>query len=509
MPPETVQVIPEIPGQTALIVYEEGMETLVVESSMKAEEGNEFAWILPLPSEPISIEEASPGILRTLRFCIGPEVKGAEDTRIVLAVMAFIYSFLIALMFAAKSPKLRNQASEVLIIIVIITLLAMISVGSFLSTRAADRNKVEVISKEAVGNYDTVTLRAESASDLAGWLEENGFAGMPETFIPVVDDYIKDEWIFLCSKLKRSGSGILEPHPLKVKFASREPVYPMRLTALGGTRTDINIFLASDKAFHHKQMKTIFRDRFNETIPVGKTPVISMDKMPRGIRERESSPGSERKNRPLYSTSFDAEIAHQGALEILPDECWITLLEGNLESEDMKEDFIFKQVDKPEPFMRTLYSGKGAAFNALTHFFFIMAGFQLILGIIYRINRMAAKKTFIAGLAIIVVYGLLVYAGAEKTGHTRMISRSSIRYRGMSRLRADLPYIITDDMTREEKKQTVRTYIKEHYYNVYTGEEIKERDAPGDFTFGQDAEGNTIVLYYRENGRSEEISLNP
>ena len=43
--------VPAIPNQRAVIFYKDGVQTLIVQSTLDAPKG-EYAWVVPLPAEP-------------------------------------------------------------------------------------------------------------------------------------------------------------------------------------------------------------------------------------------------------------------------------------------------------------------------------------------------------------------------------------------------------------------------------------------------------------------------
>ena len=67
--PEARKKLPDIPIQRALVEYREGIETLIIESTLDGE-GNRFGWIIPVPNEPLRFEKISPGLLKTLSLQI-------------------------------------------------------------------------------------------------------------------------------------------------------------------------------------------------------------------------------------------------------------------------------------------------------------------------------------------------------------------------------------------------------------------------------------------------------
>src|SRR5690606_5921927 len=82
---------PEIPVQRAAIRFEDGVQTLVVESTFVAEEAAEVAWILPLPAEPTEINVESPGLIETMAFQFGPGVRRQiRGESMVIYAIAFV-----------------------------------------------------------------------------------------------------------------------------------------------------------------------------------------------------------------------------------------------------------------------------------------------------------------------------------------------------------------------------------------------------------------------------------
>src|SRR5687767_1469324 len=61
-----------MPDQSALIHYADGVEYLAIETRFVGE-GQDFAWIVPLPSVP-EIEQITPGLFPTLRVQLAPRV---------------------------------------------------------------------------------------------------------------------------------------------------------------------------------------------------------------------------------------------------------------------------------------------------------------------------------------------------------------------------------------------------------------------------------------------------
>ena len=77
-----------IPDQRALICYTNGTERLVIETRFNGA-GTTFAWVVPLPSQPV-IEEATTGLFPTLQYLFRPQIIH-DVPRYYLGILALIW----------------------------------------------------------------------------------------------------------------------------------------------------------------------------------------------------------------------------------------------------------------------------------------------------------------------------------------------------------------------------------------------------------------------------------
>ncbi len=77
-----------IPDQRALICFSNGTERLVIETRFTGS-GTNFAWVVPLPSQPV-IEEATIGLFPTLQYLFRPEIIH-DVPRYYLGILALIW----------------------------------------------------------------------------------------------------------------------------------------------------------------------------------------------------------------------------------------------------------------------------------------------------------------------------------------------------------------------------------------------------------------------------------
>lgn len=89
---------------------------------------------------------------------------------------------------------------------------------------------VTVISEQVVGDYQTVTFRADEAAAATQWLRDNGFIVNPTTSI-YMESYVQQNMVFVAAKLV-PGAGIKAIKPLKLKYRAAYPQVPLILTAV-------------------------------------------------------------------------------------------------------------------------------------------------------------------------------------------------------------------------------------------------------------------------------------
>jgi len=93
--------------------------------------------------------------------------------------------------------------------------------------------------RRQIGDYDVALLSPVGAEHVIEWLNSNEF-GVPEEAIPILQDYIKDQWWMVAARIhpdaltditqEKLAEGTL--HPLEMIFKAPKCVYPLRLTSL-------------------------------------------------------------------------------------------------------------------------------------------------------------------------------------------------------------------------------------------------------------------------------------
>lgn len=181
-------------SQKAVVMYENGLETLIVSTSFQSD-SKDFAWIIPVPTE--------------------PKVTKSSNA---------IFTGLEQLTKASTNP---NQGVQVL--------------KNFGISETLNQ-AVEVIEQKKVGPYDVVTLQSSDSLALANWLNQNNYNISPEA-TGIFDDYINKNWFFVAAKIDPSQiSDTLNAKlvngditPLKLTFKTDKMIFPFKVS---GTTLD-------------------------------------------------------------------------------------------------------------------------------------------------------------------------------------------------------------------------------------------------------------------------------
>ena len=347
-----VEAKPVIPYQRAFISYRDGVETLIVESFLQAPKGD-YGWVVPVPASPTRVEAVTPGTLATMETLVRPGFARPEGPQHVALALALAFVFLLAVTAPLRHTRRGVQAVCIHLVeavfgflIAALTISLLLVNGFFRSKGSADAASspyptvegVTVRNLGRIGSYDVSVLSATSATGVSAWLEGNGFA-VPAEAAKIVDAYTKDRWQFVAAKIAKSGEGLGSPHPLKIVFPTAQPVFPMRLTALHGTRTHLMLFVAADGG-------------------------AAADGLTPSVRWSGKEPPDKQ---PAWSGygSLPNRIAHPQIKPLLWPQCTLTRLLGDLEPSDMRRD-IWLGVDPSATGPIKVYEPTGAWIHTRT-----------------------------------------------------------------------------------------------------------------------------------------------
>jgi hypothetical protein len=225
---------PGIPYQRAIVAYRNGVETMVVESTLNGSAGD-YAWIVPLPSPPTRVTAVAPDALMvTTRRNLRPSVAvlgfGLSSLGQAIGVGLTLVGFVVGLLGFGTKNRVRNGLAAIAAVVLwIFALLVFYPVFAGPSTPTLDPR-----SRFLVGNYDVKILKARDAGALDNWLRERGGELSPRAR-QAAEAYGRDGWCFAVAHLREHPGGRARPHPIAFEFRAPRPIYPMRLT---GTQTD-------------------------------------------------------------------------------------------------------------------------------------------------------------------------------------------------------------------------------------------------------------------------------
>ena len=384
-----------IPGQSALLVWRDGVETLVIESTFEGA-GTEFAWIVPLPAVP-RIEAATRGLFPTLRALTAPEVmRDGSSTVGALALLVSLLGLIVAGVVAARrgvSWQGRFTASlMVLFFLVSLGGVLVIPKGSF----SAAKGGVTVHAEQVVGAYDTAVLSGSDAAAVRGWLDEHGFL-VPEEATPVLDAYVREGWVFAAARLRREGGDDAQvTHPLAFTFEAATAVYPLRLTGTGQENLTLDLYVCADEGARAAGLEVEFRDRFT----------LDPD-------SRE-----------------DVPFLHEGLKGFAHGTAGVTKLHGRLSREDLGRDLLveWEPLDEMRPVYWTRSAARAFSLSS-AHLFALALGVALLVAIDRRKQVRGADilKAVAAGLVAVVVMGVVVDRSLPviEAGRSRAVDRLS------------------------------------------------------------------------------------
>lgn len=342
-PERAYEAPPRIPAQSAVLAFRAGVETLVIESSAESP-SRSLGWIIPVPSEPEAVEEIRPGLFESLAYCLGPTIVHDLTEQVRSSAWFFACLAVCALLFALKVRI--GYIVCIALGFAFVTLFPM-ALGGRGGLGGDGTPGVTVAASRRVGSYAVETLRATDAKALDAWLSGHGFAGLSAAERLIVDDYIRGSWCFVAARIARGEGGAATPHPILLRFEAAEPVYPLRLTALSGGATELDLFVVAEGATAPGLLRNAFVDRF------------------RWHEDRHSSL--------WWSDGIGTRIGHPDLKGIFWDGCVVTRLRGTLDPEAMGSDLVMRGETTLEPHRERFYSQRGALSIGAVVFFLVSA----------------------------------------------------------------------------------------------------------------------------------------
>jgi len=220
-----------IPDQQALIYFTNGTERLVVETRF-AGAGTNFAWVVPLPSQP-KVEAATTGLFPTLQYLFAPQILNNTPAYWLRGAVVLVG---VGLVWRYRQVKVEFNLFWFLVLGCLLfilenLLLSTVSTAHRGMAMGESNTAVAVLDRQVAGVFETATVASHDPLALANWLQANGFSLATNTQ-PVIAEYVREGWVFVAAKVRRelAADATNTPQPLSFTFKTDRPVYPMRLT---------------------------------------------------------------------------------------------------------------------------------------------------------------------------------------------------------------------------------------------------------------------------------------
>jgi HEAT repeat protein len=505
---------PKIPHQRAIVKFQDGMETLIIESTLNGA-GDRFGWIIPVPTTPIRIEQTTSGLLGTFQQQFRAEVVNEDQFEFWLTLALLIYVGIVM-----GLEKIRKGLGRTFIIVsVLFIIMAIVALPNFIVYRGGSYGKshatVDVIQSQRVGVYDTAVIEAESAEDIDNWLIENEFDTLSGKALPVVEAYIREGWQFFVAKLNREDqTGAATPHPILLQFPVEKPVYPMRLTAMAANRLYLELYVVADgeavpvNTNLQKEYCNTFKARsFLVEVDLNKEIEIKDYRTEfKGIHDLGSREFFRGRGGYRDGSRYDT-IIHKTATDIMWHNCVVTKLTGTLKPNDMKNDYEFDFVD-PLPYRIKKYSRVWAAKQSFMLTVWLIVPAWLTILILLRIFKHTFRRihqnlgqwkirAVIVLCTSLVVFSINYFTIGEKVS-VRIFDQSRSEWNNyLSALSSFLsePYLPFESV--EETNRALRAAYPE-LHNPFTGAAVIVEDSPGNIYYvWTDDEIRALALYNR------------
>ena len=211
--------------QRAAIVYEQGRETVILQTAREEGEGG-FAWVIPTPTQAkqADITEGDPRLFDELFWLTEPR--------------SYHYGGGVLTGCSGDSDGREEQYAG-----------------------------VNVWEQFVVSDYEVAVLSAEDSGNLGKWLTDNGY-GVPESAGDLLGHYVAKDWFFIALKIDSPPRGDIGPvppdpgegygpsgglgpgdggqgeefKPLQISFDTPQIVFPMRISAVS-SRDEVSVLL--------------------------------------------------------------------------------------------------------------------------------------------------------------------------------------------------------------------------------------------------------------------------
>ncbi|MCD4824769.1 MAG: DUF2330 domain-containing protein [Phycisphaerae bacterium] len=496
--------MPEIPQQRAMIVWQDGVETLVVETSYKSE-SPDVGWVLPIPAKPTKLDIADAGMLTSLSICLQPRITHdlSKYPQIPLLLIAWFLPFVCVVIFVKERDQRRKWALAILLVIVFCVLVAISAWGSVHTAEmqsARGPQEIEGItqlSRQRLGNYDVAVLKADDSDALSQWLKSNSLKPLDAKGKNVVDDYIARKWCFVVARLHRETGGLAAAHPIAVTFPAAAPVYPMKMTSLAGSDTRVELFVISDRSAAADGFQCVTSNSYRQIV----------SKKPPNVA-------------PYYvSKSMGFTIGSPEAGEFMWPGCVVTKLTADLSPEQMDHDVAINLTEF-SPYQQHLYSASARRDIVLS--ICLWGVLAVILALAAAFNKMRRPRRWelpvialLAGLTVLASVIVHTTLPVIPVGFDR--EHGFFRYMHIGSLHGAAEHLASDGslhsgMSHAEFAAFPTLLVNRKYFshtnitNPFFGEKIRYERSPGNFSSRKIGD-KTFFCIYDQDGVEWRVEL--
>ncbi len=265
----------DIPYQRAFLIFNEGTETLILQSKYEfshTSDVNSLGWIVPVPAVP-DIGSVDADIAKTFFFQASfgtqPEVTRISSYVSIVIMSIFIFGFAVLVVCLIEYPFLYmlgtskvtwSRRTKNSLAVTLVSFALVIFTMPSLSRSLAG---VDIIKAEKAGIYDIKVITSETAEPIMEWLRENSF-NFDDNDTEVFQDYIDRNWCFVVAKVGSDTKVELDKvvtkgmvAPLILKFKTEKAIYPLALTSTIGTDTEVLLFTLSKDKFTCNERLTL------------------------------------------------------------------------------------------------------------------------------------------------------------------------------------------------------------------------------------------------------------
>jgi hypothetical protein len=517
-----------IPDQRAMIHWADGVERLVIETSF-AGPGTNFAWVVPLPAV-AEIEEATPGLFPTLTRIFLPAVdlegdrwfvgfgwlamgcwavlrrdRLASKHQIWLTLAAFawgmvwanhVLDFAVALLgtllLLVVSADLRRRldptAKSDLMALILLSMTLLLVGGILLpalgpaGTRGIGSgdtagNGVEVLTRAKTKSFEVEVVAGTNSAALTDWLRNRGYAASREV-VPVISNYVRQGWVFAATQLLGDEAGATNATPsISFRFAAAEPVYPMALTGVGSHGLKVELFVFGPEQASAPGWKAV------RSQPLGLI---------------ETVVGNPR-IRPISWLATGHPLLRKW---IGPDTRG-TLLRASLTPSEMQRDVRLEWAGT-NSFGGLMPSSRTVGVRALNYGAWVAAIFAgVALALKRSVSSGSAMRCWHLGWVAGGIFAVLLWStspavairpgSGPRRGHTTFqdLQRDALEMRRRLNVK---------HLSDREYAEALGRYFTTAATNLFTGQLMREGDAPGDFAVHEDERGDWSVFWIDAGG---------